>query len=216
MKKLAIPAILAATIMVAGAFAFMPVEQASTVHNSVIASLEETAQRVVENSPSQKIVAITYNLEGLPSNGVPIVLFDGTNVNNIESGHIVATLPTNAADGDCSADEIPMHEIGLLIGAVDNESGDDKTVNVTSFAESVGLGDGILCVFHFDINADELLAGDGLSGAGGVTDVAIVYNMPEPEDENDEVHEEYFPAGTSISVSLKLNNDVSAEASEGT
>ncbi|MCE2506471.1 MAG: hypothetical protein J4F36_08400 [Nitrosopumilaceae archaeon] len=34
MKKLAIPAILAATVMVAGAFAFMPVEQASTVHNS--------------------------------------------------------------------------------------------------------------------------------------------------------------------------------------
>ncbi|MCE2507338.1 MAG: hypothetical protein J4F36_12905, partial [Nitrosopumilaceae archaeon] len=94
MKKLAIPAILAATIMVAGAFAFMPVEQASTVHNSVIASLEETALLVAENSPSQKIVAITYNLEGLPI-GVPLVLFDGTNVNNIESGHIVATLPPN-------------------------------------------------------------------------------------------------------------------------
>ena len=211
MKKLAIPAILAATIMVAGAFAFMPVEQASTVHNSVIASLEQTAMRVVENSPSQKIVAITYNLEGMPSNGVPIVLFDGTNVNNIESGHIVATLPTNAQDGDCSADEIPMHEIDLLIGAVDNESGDDMTVDVTPFAESVGLGDGILCVFHFDINADELLA-NGLSGAGGVTDVAIVHNTEPGENEN----ETYFPAGTSISVSLKLNNDVSAEASEGT
>ena len=210
MKKLAIPAILAATIMVAGAFAFMPVEQASTVHNSVIASLEETAMRVVENSPSQKIVAITYNLEGLPPH-VPIVLFDGTNVNNIESGHIVATLPTNAADGDCSADEIPLHEIDLLIGAVDNESGDDMTVDVSDFAESVGLGDGILCVFHFDINADELLA-NGLSGAGGVTDVAIVHNIPYDE----EADESYFPAGTSISVSLKLNNDVSAEASEGT
>ena len=210
MKKLAIPAILAATIMVAGAFAFMPVEQASTVHNSVIASLEETAMRVVENSPSQKIVAITYNLEGLPD-GVPVVLFDGTNVNNIESGHIVATLPTNADDGDCSADEIPMHEIDLLIGAVDNESGDDMTVDVSDFAESVGLGDGILCVFHFDINADELLA-NGLSGAGGVTDVAIVHNIPYEEEED----ESYFPAGTSISVSLKLNNDVSAEASEGT
>jgi len=34
MKKLAIPTILAATIMVAGMFAFMPVEQASTVHTS--------------------------------------------------------------------------------------------------------------------------------------------------------------------------------------
>ena len=35
MNKLAIPAILTATIMVAGMFAFMPVEQASTVHTTV-------------------------------------------------------------------------------------------------------------------------------------------------------------------------------------
>jgi len=34
MNKLAIPALLVATVMVAGAFAFMPVEQASTVHTS--------------------------------------------------------------------------------------------------------------------------------------------------------------------------------------
>ena len=34
MNKLAIPAILAATVLVAGIFAFMPVEQASTVHIS--------------------------------------------------------------------------------------------------------------------------------------------------------------------------------------
>ena len=34
MNKLTIPAILVATVMVAGIFAFMPVEQASTVHKS--------------------------------------------------------------------------------------------------------------------------------------------------------------------------------------
>ena len=34
MNKLTIPAILAATVMVAGIFAFMPVEQASTVHTT--------------------------------------------------------------------------------------------------------------------------------------------------------------------------------------
>jgi len=34
MNKIAIPAILVATVMVAGMFAFMPVEQASTVHTS--------------------------------------------------------------------------------------------------------------------------------------------------------------------------------------
>jgi len=206
MKKLAIPAILAATIMVAGAFAFMPVEQASTVHNSVIASLEETALLVAANSPNSKITAITYNLEGLPNNGVPIVLFDGTNVNNIESGHIVATLPTNGegVGDDCAANEMPGAGISILIGAVDNESGDNVTIDISTSAESVGLGNGTLCVFHFDINADELLAGD-LSDANGVTDVAIMNGSAED-----------FAAGTSISVSLKLNNDVSAEASEVT
>ena len=35
MNKLTIPAILAATVMVAGIFAFMPVEQASTVHTTL-------------------------------------------------------------------------------------------------------------------------------------------------------------------------------------
>ena len=39
MNKLTIPAILVATVMVAGVFAFMPVEQASTVHTTVIASI---------------------------------------------------------------------------------------------------------------------------------------------------------------------------------
>ena len=36
MNKLAIPAILAATVLVAGIFAFMPVQQASTVHTTII------------------------------------------------------------------------------------------------------------------------------------------------------------------------------------
>ena len=36
MNKLAIPAILTATIMVAGMFAFMPVQQANTVHTGIV------------------------------------------------------------------------------------------------------------------------------------------------------------------------------------
>jgi len=40
MNKLAIPAVLAATVLIAGMFAFMPVEKASTVHSSIIAALQ--------------------------------------------------------------------------------------------------------------------------------------------------------------------------------
>ena len=44
MNKLAIPAILAATVLVAGIFAFMPVEQASTVHAGATGILGETTE----------------------------------------------------------------------------------------------------------------------------------------------------------------------------
>jgi len=39
MNKFAIPTILIATVMVAGMFAFMPVEQASTVHTTIVAEI---------------------------------------------------------------------------------------------------------------------------------------------------------------------------------
>jgi len=41
MSKLMIPAILVATIMVAGIFAFMPVQQASTVHDTIQTNVDQ-------------------------------------------------------------------------------------------------------------------------------------------------------------------------------
>ena len=49
MNKLTIPAILVATVMVAGIFAFMPVEQASTVHDTIQANTVQLV-RVTEIS----------------------------------------------------------------------------------------------------------------------------------------------------------------------
>jgi len=48
MNKLAIPTLLVATIMVAGAFAFMPVEQASTVHTTAAAYDVKIAESVAD------------------------------------------------------------------------------------------------------------------------------------------------------------------------
>lgn len=53
MNKIVFPALLAATIMIAGAFAFMPVEQASTVHATgatTIAADAITAAKVAANA----------------------------------------------------------------------------------------------------------------------------------------------------------------------
>lgn len=43
MRKIIIPTILAATVLIAGIFAFMPVQKASTVHTAIIAALSSTA-----------------------------------------------------------------------------------------------------------------------------------------------------------------------------
>lgn len=70
MSKLTIPAILVATIMVAGIFAFMPVEQASTVHDSISAATVGvgcisdtlTVAGVIDNDQ----VIFTFSNEGAP------------------------------------------------------------------------------------------------------------------------------------------------------
>jgi len=56
MNKFAIPTILVATVMVAGMFAFMPVEQASTVHGTISGGTstgETTANTNIETTQTQ-------------------------------------------------------------------------------------------------------------------------------------------------------------------
>jgi len=69
MNKLVIPAILVSITLVAGIFAFMPVEKASTVHTTIQANNEATARSVSFMSLS----GVTIYDD--PSGG--IVLYDG-------------------------------------------------------------------------------------------------------------------------------------------
>jgi len=73
MNKITIPAILVATVMVAGMFAFMPVEQASTVHTTI----QGTQMQIVTDDSNVLTVvagdtdaALTISSAG----GVPFVL----------------------------------------------------------------------------------------------------------------------------------------------
>ena len=52
MNKLTIPTILVATVMVAGIFAFMPVQQATTVHTTILASVEHLNVQVMPGDAS--------------------------------------------------------------------------------------------------------------------------------------------------------------------
>ncbi|MCH7648731.1 MAG: hypothetical protein IIA83_09010 [Thaumarchaeota archaeon] len=66
MNKIAIPAILAATVMIAGIFAFMPVEQATTVHTSgtiTIANDAITAAKIATDALTSDELADSFVTE---------------------------------------------------------------------------------------------------------------------------------------------------------
>jgi len=66
MNKIALPALLAATIMVAGAFAFMPVEQASTVHTSssiTIANDAITEAKIADDAIDTEHITAAFTTE---------------------------------------------------------------------------------------------------------------------------------------------------------
>jgi len=65
MNKIAIPALLVATVMVAGAFAFVPVEQASTVHLSAEGQGFKTATVGTTDFDAGSIVTLTCTQQTL-------------------------------------------------------------------------------------------------------------------------------------------------------
>ena len=75
MNKLTIPAILVATVMVAGMFAFMPVQQASTVHTTGTTTL----------------AAATFTTIGLSSANLANDLFDASAIDVVDGMEIEIT-----------------------------------------------------------------------------------------------------------------------------
>jgi len=69
MNKLTIPAILVATVMVAGIFAFMPVEQASTVHDTIITTLGGSATPVTNNAVNTNLESTQTQIEAIVQTG---------------------------------------------------------------------------------------------------------------------------------------------------
>lgn len=65
MNKLTIPALLVATVMVAGAFAFLPVEQASTVHTSAAGQGFKVATVGTTDFDAGNIVTLTCTSQSL-------------------------------------------------------------------------------------------------------------------------------------------------------
>ena len=147
MNKLAIPAILTATIMVAGIFAFMPVEQASTVHTTAIgtivdvvdtdASWDATDNLGVTCTGAFEVLQIELDLtEGAG-------LFDATdNINfNIDGDGIgtgVATtiLVADIFGGNAVADDFAVIDLAAINGPTASSAGGVVYLNLQ--AETAG------------------------------------------------------------------------------
>ena len=149
MNKLAIPAILAATILVAGIFALLPVEKAATVHTTILASVEhlnvdvfyaDAADVGASNHAALADGTDTVLIGVLVTNnaGVPVttlVAGDFTGVASAADGSAAATLVFNAevSDGlytmtldsaECGAPAIVEY---VLIVTVDDANNDVTT-----------------------------------------------------------------------------------------
>jgi len=150
MNKLTIPTILVATVMVAGIFAFMPVEQASTVHTSgtiTIANDAITAAKIATDAIGASELADA--VEPL-SNVLTVYFADLTTTANITCGagdaflvhYIIEGVTTTSFSIDLTDDntdedtfEFTTGEGLLLSGTLAGAAG--ATVEITGSAATV-------------------------------------------------------------------------------
>jgi len=128
LNKLVIPAILVATVMVAGMFAFMPVNQASTVHTEIITDLATvTAQPAVLTLASTALadnnqIEIACGATAASDKDVPFVVTmltlrttldggDDFDIDSIEIDNIVKT----------SGDAATLTAINVNAGAITSD-----------------------------------------------------------------------------------------------
>ena len=172
MNKLVIPSILAATVLIAGIFAFMPVERASTVHTGLEAKMEAVENAIKGEINKNRFFLETVNLSDLDA-GTTVVVAD-TTPHGMGQVHIAATLPVAdvGADGcddqeplvDVKAGQAPNLDIVLtgahntgIAGRADFDEGND---------DNPFLNNADMCVFHRTITVANV-------GADLLTDIVV-------------------------------------------
>ncbi len=140
MNKLVIPSILTAIVLVAGMFAVMPIQKASTVHTTIIAAL---------NSITTRAVSVTYNLDAFLG-GAKVVVLDTTDIGNINKVHIATVLPISTGSAVC-ASQAPLG-VQVLAG-VAGGTGTEALTSIITGTQNTGIqslntATGSSCVFH--------------------------------------------------------------------
>jgi len=147
MNKLVIPTILVSITLVAGIFAFMPVEKASTVHTTIATNIDDqnramtfavnmTSGDLLVLIPSETGVTLSgsYVLSSLPAGGSLGVLECG--LTDGVSGKVSATNSTETAAAAGSLDELGDAE-GISLQVL-VETGATGVCQVTIVLDSAG------------------------------------------------------------------------------
>jgi len=172
MNKLVIPAILAATVMVAGIFAFIPVDQATTVHPTIVADVQGTGGQdhdaVIANTDTAETAILTDLEEKIKLSED----FDGPTAASV--GIQTSTITIQALDGG-NPTTFNLKEC-YLEGTSDNSGNDDILVTAIT-VDGTSITQNPNSVFtEFGPSTDigaivgttmvELLSGLGFDGLG--------------------------------------------------
>jgi len=188
MNKLLIPAILVATVMVAGIFAFIPVEQATTIHTIVVADLQgaggQDHDAVIANTDAAE-TAILLDLEEKIKLSED---FDGpTALANGDGG--TSTITIEALD-DGANTTFNLKEC-YLEGTSDNSGGDDILVEAITIDGTTLHTDADQTFADFGASTDagavfgttmvELLSGLGFDGLGAGDTITMTVRVDDQE-----------------------------------
>ena len=206
MIKITIPALLVATIMVAGAFAFMPVEQASTVHLSgtvVFGGIDVVTDAFIDASTGA--VSISAGSEAADSvdgeisfDAADDILLDtdaGAGGIEISAGAETAADPVNDVLALNSLGALTITSTGAATITIDADAGADGTVIIngesatTSDKLQFGTNNEVIlektAANVLDITGDVEISGFvGFNGADAVAAPAYTESVPCVNDRN--------------------------------
>ena len=122
MKKILIPSLLGAIIAIAGVFAFIQVEEATTVHTTILTTM-----------PQQHIVVISAGTTAL--NNVPLLLSGTAGINY--AGTITAQILDSTEAAGAADVVIACDPFANLAAVIDDDNGADAGAVAISSADQI-------------------------------------------------------------------------------
>jgi len=175
MNKLAIPAILVATVMVAGAFTFMPVEQASTVHTTGVNI--STAPTTIVSTVDSDFTADTT--AGTERHWIMIESDVAWTLQDIEIENTLTAGLDNGGDRIVlrAVESFPQ-EFAKTTGGISAATGEGHSERLCQSCDEIMLrGDDSLDTYTHSFNGSEINNDKGVTSLGPNTFVIVEIQM---------------------------------------